>query len=440
MATRKSPSSKKPAPKPRKRKSSRKKHKVVLSGGTVLGLTMTLAVACASFLAYSFFTRAQEPYVLGVAESSRDAEIKSGQTKEDSSKKSSGAGEEQRHTASPRNKNDGPEVSGKSGESHKTQEPPGQSVSAAQGESKDKSQRPSVKENASSKNNGTASSNGASSGSAQKSAGTADKGASQNAQSGTTQRLASAGGTSASGPGIQELPPKYSIPQAVSKAKLCFVIDDAGANVANVKRYTSLPFPITIAVLPRLAHSKDCAYVVRSSGKELILHQPMLGSVPNPGPGAILPDMSTSEIASIIKKNLDEIGPGVKGFNNHEGSIITADSIKAGAVLEVAMERGIYFLDSRTALAEKNKVRQAALERDMTYLARYAPFLDNDISRDAMLRELYKGLDVANKNGYAIIIGHVDKSVKILPDLLQDIYPYLKNAGYEITTPSKLKL
>ena len=55
-----------------------------------------------------------------------------------------------------------------------------------------------------------------------------------------------------------------------------------------------------------------------------------------------------------------------------------------------------------------------------------------------MVKQLYKGLDVANKNGYAVIIGHVDKDVKVLPDLLNDVYPYLVKAGYVITTPSKL--
>ena len=54
------------------------------------------------------------------------------------------------------------------------------------------------------------------------------------------------------------------------------------------------------------------------------------------------------------------------------------------------------------------------------------------------LKELYKSLDVANKNGKTIIIGHVDKSVNILPALLQEMYPYMKEAGYKFATPSML--
>ncbi len=239
---------------------------------------------------------------------------------------------------------------------------------------------------------------------------------------------------------------KFSFPSAMPGVKLCFVIDDAGLSVDNVKKYTSLPFPLTIAVLPQLSHSAECAEQIRASGKELILHQPMQahayssGTIPDPGPGAILPEMSTLEVAQTIKKNLDSLGGGVKGFNNHEGSLITENNLKMGAVMEVASERGIYFLDSRTTA--HSAAFQAALECDMPYIARYAPFLDNVIDRESMLKELYKGLAVANdsKEGYAVIIGHVDKSVKILPQLLLDIYPELVKAGYVITTPSKLKL
>ena len=244
-------------------------------------------------------------------------------------------------------------------------------------------------------------------------------------------------------PQIQEVPKKlFDIPQAKSGTRICFVIDDAGANLGNLKRYTSLPFPITIAVLPKLAQSSECAQAVRAAGKELILHQPMQahdyasGTTPNPGPGAILPGMDPYEIAQTVKANLDSLGGGVKGINNHEGSLITENYIQMGAVLTVTKERGIYFLDSRTT--SQSSVPDVASTLNVGYLARYAPFLDNEINRSSMLQMIYKGLEVANKNGYAVMIGHVDKSVNVLPQLLSDIYPYLVQAGYTITVPSRL--
>lgn len=235
----------------------------------------------------------------------------------------------------------------------------------------------------------------------------------------------------------QDLP--FLIPPAQNGATLVFVIDDAGMNAEYTKRYASLPFPLTIAVLPKLLHSKDCAYIVRSSGKELILHQPMqsLNHNLDPGPGKISVDMSFSQISSIINENLAEIGPGVKGLNNHEGSEVTEDVLRIGSVLDVCLENKIYFLDSRTTA--NTKAPQAALERDMTIFEKSGPYIDNIVSREAMLKEIYKSLEAANKNGSAIVIAHVDKSAEILPKLLEQMYPYLLKAGYRFATPSTLR-
>ena len=235
----------------------------------------------------------------------------------------------------------------------------------------------------------------------------------------------------------QDLP--FLIPPAQNGASLVFVIDDAGMNAEYTKRYASLPFPLTIAVLPKLLHSKDCAYIVRSSGKELILPQPMqsLNHNLDPGPGKISVDMSFSQISSIINENLAEIGPGVKGLNNHEGSEVTEDVLRIGAVLDVCLENKIYFLDSRTTA--NTKAPQAALERDMTIFEKSGPYIDNIVSRESMLKEIYKSLEAANKNGSAIVIAHVDKSAEILPKLLEQMYPYLLKEGYRFATPSTLR-
>lgn len=233
--------------------------------------------------------------------------------------------------------------------------------------------------------------------------------------------------------------PRFDIPKAVNGATIVIVIDDAGRSVENVKKYASLPFPLTIAVLPRLEHSRDCAQVSISLGKEVILHQPMQSVNHNldPGPGKITVDMSFSEIADVISGNLASLGPGVKGMNNHEGSEVTGDVIRIGAVLDACQKHGIYFLDSRTTAA--TKAPQAALERDMRIYEKAGPYLDNDLTREKMTERMYETLRYANNHGRAVVIGHVDKSVKILPDLLAEMYPYMKAAGYRFATPSTLR-
>ncbi len=434
-----------------KRRTSRKKsRKVKLNARAVFALAVTICVLSAAFLAFSFFTFANSDssFENSVAAEKifspkkQTAEPKSekknqSQKTESSSSKTSAADKkvqsQTNETAVAKTNTVKNSSSETKTQNQKTESAVSKTTSATKTSATEKKVQSQVKEQPSVKTNTAASKTNT--------AVTTNSTETKN----TDSHIASIGTVSAGDRELEEAKKKlFNIPPAVNGAKLCFVIDDAGENVANVKKYAALPFPITIAVLPRLSHSKDCAYVVRQSGKELILHQPMQahnypsGIVPNPGPGAILPDMSTSEIAITIKENLDEIGPGVRGMNNHEGSLITENKTKIGAVLEVANERGIYFLDSRTSA--QTSVPAATLERDMNYLARFAPFLDNTVDRDAMLTELYKGLNVANKNGYAVIIGHVDKSAKILPVLLSDIYPYLVKAGYVITTPSKLGL
>lgn len=240
-------------------------------------------------------------------------------------------------------------------------------------------------------------------------------------------------------PDIPEKPSsKFNIPKAKNKAKLVIVIDDAGLSVENCRKYAELPFPLTIAVLPGLRDTKACAKLIQQYGQEMILHQPMqsLNHNLDPGPGKITVDMSTYEIAQTVKQNLDELGPYVKGLNNHEGSEVTSNVIKIGTVLDVCQERGIYFLDSRTTAA--TQAPQAALERDMTIYEKSGPYIDNVISREAMLNQIYRSLEAANKNGSAIVIGHVDKSVKILPALLREMYGELKQAGYVLTTPGRM--
>lgn len=224
------------------------------------------------------------------------------------------------------------------------------------------------------------------------------------------------------------------IPPAVNGAKLVLVFDDGGQNLSHLEKFVALPFPITVAVLPKLAHSKQAAERVRNSGNELILHQPMqaVNLLVNPGPGAITPEMTLYEIESCLKENIAEIGP-VSGLNNHEGSLICEDEIRIGAVLRTVSDAGLYFIDSRTT--SQTRVPQAAMSMGLSYYER-AVFLDNTKNRSDIIAEVMKGISSANKNGAAILIGHI-WSADILPAILTELYPLLTEKGYVFTTVSK---
>jgi polysaccharide deacetylase 2 family uncharacterized protein YibQ len=213
-----------------------------------------------------------------------------------------------------------------------------------------------------------------------------------------------------------------------------FVFDDAGHNLKQLEPFLRLPFPCTIAVLPGLEYSGETARRIRAAGKEAILHQPMqaINRSKDPGPGAITEGMSPDRIKATVRKNLAEVWP-VVGINNHEGSLITAEDEAMRAVLAVAREKGIYFLDSRTNA--KTRAPAIAREMKMTIWER-AVFLDNAQDRASIEEAVNGGLKLAEKKGAAIMIGHIWSAD--LADVLSEMYPELVSQGYSLSTIARI--
>ncbi|MDR0486668.1 MAG: divergent polysaccharide deacetylase family protein [Treponema sp.] len=243
----------------------------------------------------------------------------------------------------------------------------------------------------------------------------------------------------ASVPVQQPAPRRQTVPAATperpaeTRGTLSFIIDDAGNNLRELEPFLRIPGPLTIAVLPGLPYSAEAARRIRAAGKEVFLHQPMeaLGGQ-NPGPGAIYSGMTSEQIRSILKRNLDEIGP-VAGINNHQGSKITENAETMETILSFCAERGIYFLDSRTTaetavpiLAKRLGIKTG--QRDV--------FIDNEPNKEAMIRSITSGLEKAKKTGGAVMIGHT-WSVE-LAALLAEQYPQLVKQGFSIKTASAI--
>ena len=277
---------------------------------------------------------------------------------------------------------------------------------------------------------------------------TADKSTSQNTAQTTTQNTTQ---TTAPAQNVATVSTKTSVvpdpdtkittqffdfPAAVNHAQLVFVFDDGGQNLTHLEKFLNLPFPITVAVLPQITHSREAADRIRKSGNEVMLHQPMqaLNKNVNPGPGAITPQMNEDQIISMLFQNINELG-SIAGMNNHEGSAITADAEKMSTILKFASESGIFFLDSRTNV--DTQVPYVASELGYSYYERNI-FLDNTKNRSDILNEINKGLALANKNGVVIMIGHI-WSADVLPGILKEIYPELVQKGYTFSTVSKSK-
>jgi polysaccharide deacetylase 2 family uncharacterized protein YibQ len=234
-------------------------------------------------------------------------------------------------------------------------------------------------------------------------------------------------------PALQATPsPPASSPQKT----LIFVIDDAGHNLRQLEPFLALPFPVSIAVLPGLEYSVTAAENIRNSGKELLLHQPMQAQnlAFDPGPGAITGSTETADIAGILEKNLNEVGP-VAGLNNHEGSLITANAEAMGAVLEFCQQKGLFFLDSRTTAQSAAK---AEAEKRGIHIWERTVFLDNIQEKASIIASIYAGMKIADTQGSSIMIGHVWSNE--LADILHEMYPELVEQGYSLSAISRMAL
>lgn len=240
----------------------------------------------------------------------------------------------------------------------------------------------------------------------------------------TMQSTNSVQSTKNSEPVVQISSPKVP---AKKVADVYIVLDDGGHNLNHLQPFLDLEIPLTIAVLPELSYSKESALRITKAGKTLILHQPMqaINLSTDPGPSAIMPEMSADQIRNLLTKNFDSLGIKV-GLNNHEGSLITADTYAMKVVMEVCKERGMFFLDSRTN--SKSVCKSVASEYGVKLYERNT-FLDNTPSQADMIAMFKSGIEVAKKNGSVIMIGHV-WSGKNLADVLQKMYDEYYPQGF----------
>ena len=191
--------------------------------------------------------------------------------------------------------------------------------------------------------------------------------------------------------------------------RLALVIDDLGyIQPELVTRLCSLPVAFSVAVLPYQEYTRESAEAAHRLGKEVMLHLPMEpigypGPGRDPGPNAILYNLSEAEVKRRVRLALDDI-PHRVGVNNHMGSRITPDRTRMGWVLQEIKARKFFFVDSRT---EKDSVAfEVAEQLGIPAVERHV-FLDDDKAFPAMAKQWERALKLAEKDGSVLIIGHI---------------------------------
>jgi len=222
------------------------------------------------------------------------------------------------------------------------------------------------------------------------------------------------------------------------KGYIVLIIDDFGNHGDGTDEMLNLDIPITAAVMPFLSHSKSDAKAAYDADLEVILHLPMepnFGKKEWLGERGITCDLDNDKIKTIIYDGLEEIKYAV-GINNHMGSKATQDRRIMQDILEVAKERNLFFVDSKTSPASiaseiANQLNVSCLTRDV--------FLDGTKDIEHIKKQMLKLGDIALKKGYAVGIGHVGiEGGKPTAKAIESVYPALIEKGIHFVTATKL--
>jgi polysaccharide deacetylase 2 family uncharacterized protein YibQ len=187
-------------------------------------------------------------------------------------------------------------------------------------------------------------------------------------------------------------------------AKLAVIIDDLGNDRSAGNGVVSLPFPVTVSVLPNLAFSAEIAEEAYRRGDQVLLHLPMeaQSSSAQAEKSELRVGMNEGEVRAALSSMLETV-PHVAGVNNHEGSRATSDSALMNDLMPALHQRGLFFVDSRTSAST---VAYDAAKHAGVASASRKVFLDDNIDRDAILAQIDLAVRDAMRDGSAIAIGH----------------------------------
>jgi polysaccharide deacetylase 2 family uncharacterized protein YibQ len=213
---------------------------------------------------------------------------------------------------------------------------------------------------------------------------------------------------------------------------LALVIDDWGYHTKVLPQMKAFPGRLTVAVLPGLPYSKECAEAAFEAGHEVILHLPVEPERSMPMlPGTLMVGMSAEEVDGWLDKHALSV-PHMLGLNNHEGSKGSADPALMRTVASWLRAHGGYLLDSKTSPAS---VAEAEARRAGIPYASRRVFLDNVDQPAAIEKAARLALSIALKSGACIAIGHPRENTMAV---LTRLAPEFEDQGVDLVRVSEL--
>lgn len=218
-------------------------------------------------------------------------------------------------------------------------------------------------------------------------------------------------------------------------AKIAIVLDDFGYNY-NMDDFDilyNINTPLTISILPNLAHSRRISEGAGARNIEIILHLPLepRGEGENLEAGTIKVGMPHRQIRMLLKEAMESV-PRIKGVSNHMGSKATEDKELMKVIFDELKRRRLYFLDS---LVTDNSVCEAVAAKCGLRIAIRSVFLDNESDERYIENQLRRVAEIAAKSGSAVGLGHNrPNTIRALARII----PELKNEGFQFVYLSEL--
>lgn len=221
---------------------------------------------------------------------------------------------------------------------------------------------------------------------------------------------------------------------------LAIVIDDVGRELHLMDQLLGLRWQLTFSVLPGAVYAPGAQLRLRADRRryrEIMLHLPMQPDDEThmqEGDEAREDFLRIDDRPDALHRKLEAAllrVPAAVGVNNHMGSRLTTDRAAMDAVMAVLAERGLYFLDSRTA--PQTVAERAALDAGVPAIARRV-FLDEDPTEAGIEAALGHAAELARSEP-TVVIGHPSPE---LVAVLQRRLPQLHAVGIGVYPLSTL--
>lgn len=186
--------------------------------------------------------------------------------------------------------------------------------------------------------------------------------------------------------------------------RVAIIIDDMGYNKQVGEALIQLPYDLSFSFLPFAPSSKSLQRSSYIAGKTMLIHLPLepIAQDINLEPRTLLIEQNAETQQQLFEENVAEVSYAT-GMNNHMGSLFTADPLAMKRIMQLAEERGYFFVDSVTTLDSVGD--QTAESLGMSHAKRDV-FLDNVAEQGAICAQLLRLVAIAEKKGSAIGIGH----------------------------------